>query len=267
MNIKVLPPEINESWRNFSVIPEKNQIRFGLLAIKNVGQNLVEAVVRERKLNGPFKSLEDFLLRINSRDLNKKSLESLIKAGVFDKFGERKQLLLNIERLLEFNRNHQKLKTNGQRMLFGQGGSNLLESKICLEKTQPATRWEKVFWEKELLGLFVSSHPLEDFKKIFEKKIVKIADLKENLFNQPIKIAGIISKIKRIITKNGAPMLFMNLEDLTSKIEVIVFPNAIQKKPNLFEENKIVLISGRVSNRDGVPKIICEEIEEIVEET
>jgi DNA polymerase-3 subunit alpha len=264
MGIEVLPPDINESWRNFTAIPGKKQIRFGLLAIKNVGGNFVEAVIEERKNRGPFQSIEDFLLRINSKDLNKKSLESLIKAGVFDKFAERNLLLFNLENLLEFNRENQRTKFVGQKGLFDKFS---FKSKIQLQKTKPATKSEKLAWEKELLGLFVSSHPLEDFRHIFEKKITKISELnshpKKN--NQLIKIGGIISKIKKIITRNGRPMLFMKVEDLSDKIEVIVFPGVIERNPKAFQENKIVFVSGKIDNRDGVPKLICENIEEIIE--
>ena len=122
-------------------------------------------------------------------------------------------------------------------------------------------------WEKELLGLFVTSHPLEDFKKVLEKKSLAISEVKNTLINRQVKICGLISSIKKIITRNGKPMLFLNLEDLTDKIEVVVFPGVIQKNPSAFQENKIVFVSGRVDMRDGVPKVICEEIEEILEET
>jgi len=264
MGIEVLPPDINESWRNFTAIPGKKQIRFGLLAIKNVGVNFVEAMVKERKERNPFQSIEDFLLRMNSKDLNKKSLESLIKTGVFDKFSERNLLLYNLENLLEFNREDQRTKFIGQKGLFDKFS---LKSKIQLQKTRPATKSEKLAWEKELLGLFVSSHPLEDFKHIFEKKIIKISELNSNSNknNRKVKIGGIISRIKKIITRNGKPMLFMNVEDLSDKIEIVVFPSVIERNPTAFQENKIVLVSGRVDNKDGVPKLICEDIEEIIE--
>ena len=284
MGIEVLPPDINESWRNFTVIPRKNQIRFGLFAIKNVGGNIVEAIVRERKERGSFQSVEDFISRIDPRVLNKKSLESLIKAGVFDKLAERNQLLQGLETLLEFNRETHSKKIAGQKGLFdalpaGRQGIKL-NNKIQLPKAKPATKSEKIFWEKELLGLFVSSNPLEDFRKILEKKAVKISELtvnltdrkgrqffwRRNLQNQ-VRIGGIISKIKKIITKNGKPMLFMDLEDLSNKIEVIVFPGVIERNPSAFQENKIVFISGKVDVKDGVPKLICEEVEEILEET
>jgi len=277
MGIEVLPPDINESLKNFTVIPGKNQIRFGLLAIKNVGENIVEAIVRERKEGGSFQLIEDFISRIDPRVLNKKSLESLIKAGVFDKLAERNQLLMSLETFLEFNRENHRTKITGQKGLFD---GIKLNNKIQLPKAKPATKSEKIFWEKELLGLFVSSNPLEDFRKILEKKAVKISELtvnltdrkgrqffwRRNLQNQ-VRIGGIISKIKKIITKNGKPMLFMDLEDLSNKIEVIVFPGVIERNPSAFQENKIVFISGKVDVKDGVPKLICEEVEEILEET
>ncbi len=264
MEIEVLPPDINESWRNFSVIPHKKQMRFGLFAIKNVGEGIVNTIVDERKNNGPFQSINDFISRINSKDLNKKSLESLIKAGVFDKFTERNQLLHNLEKLLSWNKENQKIRSNGQIGLFD-GTQTAAEVKIRFENVEPAKKSQKLSWEKELLGLFVSSHPLEDYKAILEKKSVQIANLDASLSRRNVKIGGIISKIKKIITKTGKPMLFMTLEDLSDRIEVVVFPSMIEKKPTLFKENKIVFVSGKISNRSATPKLICEDIEEILE--
>jgi len=264
MGIAVLPPDINESFTFFSVVPKKNQIRFGLSAIKNVGSNIVELIVNERKANGPYTSIENFISRINSRNLNKKSLESLIKAGVFDKMAERNQLLSNLERLLEYSRENQKLKINGQGGLFEQIGLN---NKIALAKATPASEKEMLAWEKELLGLFVSSHPLSGFEKTLEKKVISISKIPNSSLrrNVKVKIGGIISKIKKIITRTGKPMLFVDVEDLSSKIEVVVFPSIIERNPAIFQENKIVMIAGRLDSKDGVPKVICEQIEEIKE--
>ncbi|MBZ9569484.1 DNA polymerase III subunit alpha [Patescibacteria group bacterium] len=264
MGIEVLPPDINESFRNFSVIPKARKIRFGLLAIKNVGQNVVESIISERKAKGPYKSLDGFLSRIDSKTLNKKSLESLIKSGVFDKFTERNQLLFNLERLLELNRENHRIKIAGQKGLFD---GMKFKNTIRLQKTKPVSKSEKLAWEKELLGLFISSHPLEDFRKILEKKAMKISELGSTFTNHQIRIGGIISKIKRIITRNGKPMLFMNLEDLTDKIEIVVFPGVIERNPSVFQENKIVFVEGRINNRDGVPKMIADDIEEILEKS
>ncbi len=262
MAIGVLAPDINESFRNFSVVPKENKIRFGLLAIKNAGENIVETIITERKNGGQFQSISDFVHRINSRNLNKKSLESLIKAGVFDKFEERNKLLLNLEGILETNREIQKNINNGQKNLFE--GTSSFSPTIKLKEVQPASLPEKLKWEKELLGLYVSSHPLQDYKKVFEKKVLSIINIDDTLIGKRVKIGGIISSIKRIITKKGKPMLFLNLEDLTNKIEVIVFPDLIEENPTALQEDKIVFIEGRVDNRNGEKKIVAEGIEEVV---
>jgi DNA polymerase-3 subunit alpha len=263
MGIEVLPPDVNESLENFTVVPNEKKIRFGLTAIKNVGWNVVENIVQERKTKGNYQSIADFLSRINPKVLNKKSMESLIKAGVFDKLGERNQLLFNLENLLEWSRETQRTKANGQMGLFEGIKFN---NEFRFLSAVPVSKAEKLSWEKELLGLFVSSHPLEDFGKVLEKKALSISKLSSNaLANKRVKIGGIISSIKKIITKVGKPMLFIKLEDLTDKIEVVAFPGIIERHPSVFQENKIVLVSGRLDYRDGVPKIIAEEVEEIIE--
>jgi len=267
MGLRVLPPDINESFTFFSVVPRQNQIRFGLSAIKNVGLNIVETIVNERKANGPYTSTENFLSRVNSKDLNKKSLESLIKAGVFDKLAERNQLLTNLEKLLEYARESQKTKSNGQNSLFAGTG---FQHKINLTPAPSASLKEKLMWEKELLGLFISAHPLDGLTHLLAKKTTDIANIKNNKLphNLRVRIGGIISQIKKIITRNGRPMLFVKLEDLSGKIEVVVFPGVIEKNPVVFQENKIVMMAGRVDNRDqSLAKFICEEVEEIIEES
>ena len=262
MKVEVLPPDVNESFRNFSVIPGKNKIRFGLFAIKNVGYNIAEAIIKERK-KGSFKSFSDFISRIESKDLSKKSLESLIKTGAFDKFEERNKLLENLEDVLKFNRDIRSLNQSGQRNLFEK--TSVSTTSFKLKDAKPAPLKQKLLWEKELLGLYISSHPLETFKKLLEKKALPLRELKENIFNQKIRVGGIISSIKKILTKKGQPMLFMKLEDLTDKTEIIVFPNIIERNPEVLKENKIVFVLGRVDNYKDNPKIIAEDIEEIVE--
>jgi len=264
MKIEVLPPDINESLKNFTVVSEKNdEIRFGLLAIKNVGENVIDAIAQERKENGRFESIGDFLKRVNSKDLNKKSLESLIKGGAFDEFEERNKLLSNLEKLLEYSREYQKNKTNGQKGLFENVN---FSNDITLEPAAAATNFQKLSWEKELLGLYVTSHPLEDFKKILEERTLSLDKIKNAFGQQRVRVGGIISGIKKIITKTGRPMLFVKLEDLTDRAEVVVFPSIIERNPSALQENKIVFISGRVDHRDNIPKIIAEDIEEIITE-
>jgi len=289
MGIEVLPPDINESLKNFTVTPDKEKIRFGLLAIKNVGYNIVEAIIEERKRGGPYQSIPDFVSRVNSKDLNKKSLESLIKAGVFDKLGERNRLLTNLEKLLEAARETQRIKANGQKGLFD--GLNLKNNsqtlKIVLTDVKPATLYEKLSWEKELLGLYVSGHPLEDLRRVLEKNTITIKKINQDLslsnpepqgfLSNPfvkkiapgnrVRIGGIISNIKKILTKIGKPMLFLRVQDLTDNIEVVVFPAVAEKNPAACQENKIIFISGRTDMRDEVPKIIADDIEEVLVET
>ncbi len=268
MGIEVLPPELNESFSNFSVVPAKNQIRFGLLAIKNVGEGIVEAIITERKAQGPYLSIQDFISRVRTKDLNKKSLESLVKAGVFDSFGERNQLLFNMDRLLEIARENLKVQNGAQKSLFGAASSS---HSLSLQESEPATPHERLVWEKELLGLYVSSHPLQGVKNILEKRAFSIAHIRKEagtpFFSQErkIKIGGIISSLKKIITKVGKPMLFIGVEDMSDKIEVVVFPSILEKHPTVFQENKIVFITGRLDSRNGDQKLIAEEVEELVE--
>lgn len=264
IKIDVLAPSINESFENFTVTSE-NQIRFGLLAIKNVGHNVVKAIVEERKRKGFFSSLTDFISRLQPKDLNKKSLESLIKSGALDALGERNQLLQNLGRILESARELQKQKADGQRGLFD-ASNHVNPVSLVLKSVEPASKKEKLRWEKELLGLYVTSHPLEDFKALLEAKVAPITEVAAELLGQRVKIGGMISRIKRIITRSGKPMLFITLEDQTDKIEVIAFPNVVERNAELFQEDKIVFVAGRVDGRNGAPKLICEEIEEIVEE-
>ncbi len=264
MNIEVLPPDINESFVYFSVVPEKKQVRFGLAAIKNVGMAITEAIVEERKNNGPFKSLNDFIVRVKSKNLNKKSLENLTKAGAFDKISERNKILENMDLILERIRERNKDDQNGQKNLFDNGSSQDCRE-LKLKNTSPAKKNDKLKWEKELLGLFVTSHPLEDYRKILDKRATPLSRAKERISGEKIRVGGIISGIKKIITRSGRPMLFVNLEDLNDKIEVIAFPDITEKNSKIFKENAITFIVGKVDHRDNVPKIICEKIEEILE--
>jgi len=263
MGIEVLPPDINESFMNFSVVPQKNQIRFGLLAIKNVGINAVEVILEERKAGGPYQSIQDFVTRVVSRNLNKKSMESLIRAGVFDSMEERNKLLNNLEKLLEHSRETQKNKGNGQKGLFD--GLSGFTATLTLAQSAPASSHDKLTWEKELLGLYVSGHPLKNFQTLLQKSCLPIAKVSQMTVGKLVKVGGVVSSIKKIVTKTGRPMLFLKLEDETQRIEVVVFPSAITRNPTVFQENKIVFVSGRVDARDGVPKIICNEIEELIE--
>lgn len=262
MGIRVLPPNINESLANFTVVGT-NQIRFGLRAIKNVGDNVVEIIVAERKASGPYKSINDFLERVQTKDLNKKSLESLAKSGALDVLGERNKFLLNMETLLSYAKETQKNKSNGQISLFGLNSKTANHS-LKLAEVPPATKKEKLFWERELLGLYISDHPTREYKDLLEKNSLPIAKITGQMTGKQVKVGGIINKIRKIITRTSRPMLFVQVEDSRSKIEIIVFPNVLDRTAAAWQEDKMVLVTGKVSDRDGEVKIICDNVEEII---
>ncbi len=259
MGIEVLPPDINESLKQFTAVmdSEEPRIRFGLLAIKNVGSNVVQTIIDERKTAGPYKNLEDFLSRVKTKDLNKKSLESLIKCGALDKFGERGQMLSNLEKLLLFVKERNQESLNGQSNLFGLAPALDVSPKLNLEPTEPAEEKQKLGWEKELLGLYVTEHPFRYFQEYLNDIITPFSYLNEKLANQYINAAGIISNIKRIITKKGESMYFVRLEDTQGSTEVLVFPRTLQETAHIWQEDKMVITNGRVSDKDGEIKIIA----------
>lgn len=256
-NIKILPPDINKSFVKFT--PEGEDIRFGLLAIKNVGEQIATNIIEERTKGGPFKDFADFASRIHHKDLNKKSLESLIKSGVFDSLGiERNKALQNIDEILKFNNLVKKNAAETNRnFLFG---PMALQKNLTLKDAPPASNEEKLAWEKELLGFYLSDHPLNPYlKKIQNLKTKTVNELREiKNENITLKTAGLISKIQKVMTKTGQPMMFVQIEDFSPKpLEVIVFNNTLQKTMSVWQENNVVLIQGRMSWRNGEAKMIC----------
>jgi DNA polymerase-3 subunit alpha len=272
--IQVLPPDINESLDNFTLIPPKTKkdrpaIRFGLAAVKNVGHNVVKEIVDERKKNNAFKTMADFLTRLAPTPdkpmvLNKKSLESLIKAGAFDKLAARRDLLDDLENLLAFSRESQKTRSQGQKSLFEtetqENNNNFLFSNHNGNRKLES---EEIQWEKELLGMYISDHPLNSHKFLLKDEVTLIKDLDKSKINKKVKIAGAINKITKFITKSGSPMLFVALEDLTGKIEALVFASILDRNPIIWQEGKIILLNGRLSDKDEQFKILCDEAEEL----
>ncbi|OWK26871.1 MAG: DNA polymerase III subunit alpha [Parcubacteria group bacterium GW2011_GWA2_38_13b] len=254
MSIEVLPPNINESFSNFTVVSPK-QIRFGLAAVKNVGKNVVAAIVAERKKSGKYNKLEEFITRVQSKDLNKKSLESLIKCGATEELGERKKLLENIEDILKFARDLQKSKEQGQFSLFENEQNQNILPPMRLKESLAATKNERLQWEKELLGLYISEHPLKEFKNQLDT-LDSIKGIRSKTEGNVI-CGGIISKIKKILTRQNQTMLFVEMEDLTGQIEIIVFPRALEANPLIWQNDKLIVVEGAMNNKDGVPKIIA----------
>ncbi len=262
--LTVLPPDVNRSFANFMPNDAKS-ISFGLLAIKNIGNNIVEAIINERQKAGPFGNLIGFLERVDHKDLNKKSLESLIKCGALDSLGlERNAGLTNLEEILKFTTNIKKSRQTTQSSLFGK--SAVSAGALKFSPCPPATSQERLTWEKELLGLYVSDHPLNHYKEQIQQSgalsIKQLLAAPSDSFEKP-KIAGIVSKIQKVITKLGQPMVFATVEDFGAGIEVLVFSDTLQKTLPAWQENKVVLVNGKMSWRNGEPKFICDGVKEL----
>ncbi|MBI2624229.1 DNA polymerase III subunit alpha [Candidatus Parcubacteria bacterium] len=260
MDLSVLPPDLNESGAHFTVVAgaQRPTIRFGLAAVKNVGENVVAAITTERAARGPYRDLTGFIERIAHRDLNRKSLESLIKSGALDCLGERKCLLENLEAIQDFAKAQHRQTANGQASLFA-GLPEVTFAKVRLREAVPATKKERLTWEKDLLGMYVTEHPLTDYALRLAKMAVPIRELGRERVGQSVRVGGIVSSIQKIITKTGSPMLFVNLQDLTNQIEVLVFPSILEKTANVWQEENIIVAKGRLSDKDGNLKLLADE--------
>jgi DNA polymerase III subunit alpha len=251
MGIKVLPPDVNESFAEFAIVPEKPEIRFGMTAIKNVGQAAVDEIIRVRE-EEVYVSLEDFLTRVSSRVVNRKAMESLIKAGAFDRFGDRTVLLHNIDMLLAFASSQQKQASTGQTDLFG-GSESAAAHRPTLDllaPSNPPDSREQLLWERELLGLYLSKHPLELFETLLAEQTVPINTLTPDHDKKAVTIGGAITESREITTRNGQKMAFIKIEDQFGEIEAILFPSIYQQTLGLWERDKVVLIRGKINARD-----------------
>ncbi len=262
LGIQVLPPDVNLSFQDFAV--DGANIRFGLLAIKNLGANIVHAIIDERAQGGSYENLQNFLSRVHHRDMNKKSLESLAKAGALDSFGiERGELLANIDDLLKFNQAAKKISGSNQNSLFG-GVATF--GTLRLRGAEKIDKGTMLGWEKELLGLYLTDHPMREHlpKLNGRAKTIKFALSLPKQGDRSLKfrLAGVVSVTKKIITKKGQPMLFVTLEDSENDtIELLVFSELLEKNPEAWQENKVLLIDGYISWKNGDTKYICEEVQ------
>ena len=265
MGLEVLPPDVNESFARFAVVPGTNKIRFGLSAIKNLGDDISELIIAERKNGVRYRDLGDFASRVRSKNFNKKSLEALIQSGALDSFGERGALLANAENILAFNRNLEIEAHKNQFSLFGSavgGGARLI-----LRGASPASRTEKLSWEKTLLGLYVSEHPMKEYTESLKNILVPLARLSSFGEGVEVPVGGVISTIKKILTRSGEPMLFVKIEDTSGDVEIIIFPKVLSQSMELWQEGKMIAIIGRISLKDGSPKIICNQVFALSDET
>ncbi len=262
MDIAVLPPSVNESYQGFSVVRkegEKDRIRFGLTTIKNFGEGIADYIVAERKKNGRYISLADFLDRIRDKNLNKKSLEALIKTGGLDEFEERGAMMANLELLLEYHKARMNESKN-QDSLFGLMSDTTSVPTLKLSPSNPASNEVKLLWEKELLGLYISGHPLDKYREKIEGKGFSVKDVvdrgREGL---PVTISGIIESIREVMTKKNERMLFVRFADLTGTIEVVVFPKTLEEYKDFFTQDACIALFGKISKRNGDISIIAEK--------
>lgn len=260
MGIEVLPPDINESFKDFSVVPGTNTIRFGLETIKNFGAGITEVIVEERKANGSFATLQDFLTRIHDRNLNKKSLEALICAGAFDNFGDRGQLFGNVDNLLSYNREHVAGKESSQDSLFADMGS---VSDLTLKPAPEATVTQKLLWEKELLGVYVSGHPLDDLKSEVDAR-PRIAQIRKGYKGTTVVTTGLIESVRELLTKKGDKMAFIKLVDQLDSIEITAFPGIYAEQKDILKPGTCVAIKGKLDIRNDEPSILIDRAKALI---
>lgn len=264
MSIPVLPPDINQSFSGFSVVKgkegEADKIRFGLTTIKNFGEGIGQFIISERKTNGIFTSLSDFLRRIKDRNLNKKSLESLIKAGAMDSFGDRATLLYNLDLLLTFNK-EERAKETAQDSLFGFLSKPEEATEIHLQVAPETNPTDRLLWEKELLGLYISGHPLDSFKDKLDKREMTIKKLKETAKEkQTIVLGGIIEEVRPVMTKKGDKMIFIRMADLSDSIEAVIFPKIFEEFQDILIPESCIVVKGSFSTRNGGMSIVVDKV-------
>ncbi len=267
MGIKVLSPDVNESFVEFSVVPNEKQIRFGMAAVKGVGVGAVEEVLRARE-DGKFESVEDFAKRVSTSRFNKKAWEALIKAGGFDALGDRSDLLYNLENIIAFASKLQKEALSGQTDMFGDLATSSGLSPTVEIKPAPAkyTEKEQLTWERELLGLYISAHPLDNYDAFFEEQTIPLVSIGENIEGQTITAGGLVSVMRTIVTKSGGKMAFVTIEDKTSELELIVFPKLYEQVHESLAQDVVIKATGKVNARDregrptGDAKLIVDEM-------
>lgn len=274
MGLKVLGPDINESYGDFGIVKGKKTIRFGLSGIKGMGSALVEEIVLpDREKNGPFKSVADFAKRINSTKFNKKSWEAAIKTGAFDSFGDRSDLLFNLETIQAYGAKCQKDVASGQTDLFGAfGAAGAVPEPEIKPAPVKASEKEQLLWERDLMGLYLSAHPLDKYDTYFEEQTHPFSLITAENNNKIITVGGIITNIRTILTKSGTKMAFVKIENKVSDQEIVVFPNVFEQYGGKLVQDNVVKITGTINATDKngniVPdvKVLADSVELISDE-
>jgi len=272
MSLAVLPPDVNESFHEFAIVPGKAQIRFSLDAIKNVGYGAAEEILRAREAcGGKFKTIEDYCAHVNPHIVNRKALESLAKSGALDSFEQRNKVVGSIENILALANRLQKDAASGQVDLFGsedEPGEQMHSRLSWSTEIAEFSSYEQLAWERELLGLYLSRHPLEEYGAILADKTLPIADITEQMDGTNVVIGGAIGEIREVITKNGAKMAFAKLADSSGEIETVVFPKLYQQDPSLWQRDKVIIARGKLGggrgrSGDSELKLLAEQVSQI----
>jgi DNA polymerase-3 subunit alpha len=265
MDIPVLPPDVNESFGDFTVVrkeSERDSIRFGLYTVKNLGTDIADAIIAERKEHGPFSSLGEFLERIDHRNLNRKSLEALMKSGAMDSFGDRSMLIGNIEEAANYHHEHHGA-CKDQHTIFGLMDESSIPS-FRLKETETISEEQILMWEKELIGLYISGHPLEAFRTRFEERGMNLTTLKETARDgQRVIVAGIIEDVRALLTKKGERMAFVRIADFHDTIEVVIFPKVFVEYKDLLEVDTCIAVQGKFSTRNGDTSAIADAVKKL----
>lgn len=259
MGIKVLSPDVNESFVEFAVVPDRHEIRFGMAAVKGVGVSVVDEILRARE-DGKFKSVEDFAKRVSTSRVNKKAWDSLIRTGAFDALADRSDLLFNLETIQGFASKTQKEALSGQTDLFGGAlGDAIAQPTITMQEAPVKhTEKERLAWERELLGLYISAHPLDNYDTYFQEQTVPVVEMTSDIDGKSLTIGGIVASVRTIITKSGSKMAFVKLEDKTGETELIVFPNLFEQAGAGLAQDTVIRATGKVTARDREGNIVTE---------
>lgn len=268
MGLKVLPPSVNESFVEFGVVSEgkREVIRFGLAGIKNIGDAVAEQIVNERKKSNRYASLEDFASRLGANSINRKTLETLAMCGALDELGERQQILDNVDMILKFVNTLEKQRSSTQVSLFGELKDNSAPlAHLQFVAGTPAPKQQRLAWERELLSVYVSEHPLDEFKEKLAKVETQISDLASKKVEEKITIGGILTTVKQITTRAGDAMAFATLEDYTGNVELVVFPRTYKENLTIWRVDRLLLVRGKINEKDGQKKILVESATDLSE--
>jgi len=258
IGLKVLAPDVNQSFPDFGVVKNEKSIRFGLAAIKNVGTGAAKAIVAERKNKGDYRTIEDFLERCGPV-ANKKVLESLVKSGALDRFAPRQSLYAGLELITKFaHANAQKGSAN-QLNIFGETAQQDSLTKLALP-TGTEDKAQFLAWEKELLGLYLSDHPLKQYAELISQVGQPINEITLDDTGKTVRVGGVVIELKKITTKSNQTMAFVQLEDATGLIEVVVFPNIYKEAQELWQTDKLLLVEGKINDKDGTAKLLVDKV-------